>query len=324
MPKSKVTGRAGAVAMTAAQLAPLFNGYTWTGTGPADWTIVVPSASKLAALDEVTVSGTLLPKELTTLPRGSTKRQLRLDPQGYQIEKGDGDLHFCLGPGTSPSANGHIGCELQKASGWLPKFDAQLKKPIAVTGYFRCLFEHPGFQGNADAHIFEIHPVRTVGPLGGTQQPFDVRIPVPAGIHAWEGTHVPCNEWDAAMKVKYDKAKDTLTFTGMHGQDKNYVQVAGTISGVAMPAQDRVATFQFASPDIAASPLVGEVLPTSSAWDQLAARKTGAHAVWMVALRSIDLSAALAGRYRIKLLAINIRDKAHGPAIDPKLLGAAP
>jgi hypothetical protein len=157
------------------------NAYRYTGSGPADWELEVPSATSLAKLGDVTVSGGLVAKELARIAPGSARRRYVRDPKGYVIEPLDGDIHFQLGGRRSRS--GHIGCELQNAtSAELAAFNAAVGMAMTVGGFFRCLFEHPGFQTQtADAHIFEIHPVRLIDPLAGKSRSFDVDIPKSTG-----------------------------------------------------------------------------------------------------------------------------------------------
>src|SRR5437870_4986715 len=85
---------------TATDLAPLVNAYT-IGTGPTK-TISIPNASALAALQDVTVPGTLIKKQVIALNPRTGRRQVSLGARGgtYGIET-DGDLHFCLGPARS-------------------------------------------------------------------------------------------------------------------------------------------------------------------------------------------------------------------------------
>jgi hypothetical protein len=157
--------------LTADVLAPLVNGYS-VGRG-AEKSIIVPNASKLATLQDVTASGTLLKKQLVRLT-GADQREARLAANNgaYTIE-GDGDLHFDLG---TEQLQPHVPCELQNARDWLARFKNSVGASITVSGFFRCLFEHPGFRSNDDAHIFEIHPVRAVS-IDGQMQAFDVDIP---------------------------------------------------------------------------------------------------------------------------------------------------
>jgi hypothetical protein len=283
---------------TAAQLSLLVNSYT-INLGPPK-TIIVPNASKLATLQEVSVDGVLLPKQFIRLDRRTNKRTLAVDPAGYKVNASDGDLHFDLGTkGLQP----HITCELQNAAAYLSQFKKSVGLPITVDGFFRCLFEHPGFLSNDDAHIFEIHPVRTVT-LAGKTQNFDVGIPAQKSIHTWTSPH-PLNNQDNRIKASYNSTIDTLTFTGMDGLDENYVRVPGTISQVQLnPSSGSPASFVLTSPDIG-HPIEAKSLQNTKATRQLAQLKTSK--VSMIALRNIALAEAMKGKYVINLLAIDIQ-----------------
>ena len=283
---------------TAAQFSALVNSYT-INPGPPK-SIIVPNASKLAALQEVSVSGVLLPKQFIRLDPRANKRAIAVDPAGYKISAGDGDLHLDLG---TKSLQPHITCELQKTTPYLSQFKKSVGLPINVDGFFRCLFEHPGFRSNDDAHIFEIHPVRAVV-LAGKTQNFDVGIPDQKSIHTWTSPH-PLNNQDNRIKVSYDSARDTLTFTGMDGQDENYVRVPGTISQVQLNSSNgSPASFVLTSPDIG-HPVKVNGLKNTKASQQLAQLKTSK--VSMIALRNSDLMEAIKGKYTINLLAIDIQ-----------------
>ena len=286
-------------ALTAANLAPLVNGYT-VRRG-AQKAIIVPHASKMSNLQDVTVSGTLLKKQLVTLT-GTNQRTAHLaaNQGAYGIES-DGDLHFDLG---TQQLKPHVACELQNAKDWLTTFQKSVGAALVVSGFFRCLFEHPGFATNDDAHIFEIHPVRAVS-LNGKMQAFDVDIPDQPSIRTWSKPH-PLNAQDDKIQAKYDSQTDTLTFTGMEGKDENYVSVAGQITGIALNANSSApATFNFSSPEIGKT-LKGLALKGTTAVKQLAALGPNA-TVQMIALRNIDLARALQNSYEINLLAIDIK-----------------
>ncbi len=284
---------------SATQLAPLFNNYSISSGPPR--TIVVPEASKLAALQDITVSGTLLKKQFVTLDPKTNRRTAALAAGGggYVAQAADGDLHFCLGVSQLQP---HIACELQSAKAWLRTFNQAIGKPIAVSGFFRCMFEHPGFNPKDDAHIFEIHPVRAVS-LGGAIQPFNVDIPEQKAIHTWTVPH-KLNQQDSRIKVTYNKAKDTLTFTDMDGQDENYVRVSGSVSNVKLNTSGGAPAFvTFTSGDI------GHAVQAYCLQGTTAARQlrqlTKTH-ITIVGLRNIDLAEALKGRYTINLLVIDI------------------
>ncbi len=286
-------------AIPATQLAPILNAYT-IREGPPK-TILVPHASAVAALQDVTVAGTLLKKQVIAIDPASSRRTVRLGANGgaYSIEA-DGDLHFCLG---TAALSPHITCELQHGTPSLNLFNASTGQPIVASGFFRCLFEHPGFAANDDAHIVELHPVRGVT-LGGQVLAFPVDLPDPGSIHTWTFPH-PLNAQDDRIRVAYDAPKDTLTFTDMDGQDENYVRVAGVASNVrANPTGGALASFILTSPDIG-HPIQVVCLPGTNATAQL--QRLAKPSVTLVALRSIDLQMALAGRYVIRLLAIDIQ-----------------
>src|SRR5437879_1437831 len=130
----------------------------------------------------------------------------------YKPTSGDGDLHYCLG---TQQLKPHIACELQNAKAFVGLFNQAVGTKISVTGFFRCLFEHPGFRANDDAHCFEIHPVRAVT-ISGQVHAFDVDVPDQDSIHTWLKPN-PLNNQDNKIKVKFDKAKHTLSFTSMDG-----------------------------------------------------------------------------------------------------------
>ena len=261
----------------------------------------MPKASVLAAMQETTVAGTLLAKQVVSLDPATGARKVSLGADGgrYRIEA-DGDLHFCIG---GRALAPHITCELQHAAAWLPAFQKGVGASASASGFFRCLFEHPGFNRGDDAHIFEIHPVRAVS-LAGASQGFDVGIPDPASVHTWTSPH-PLNVQDDRIQVSYAEVADTLTFTDMDGEDENYVRVSGGVSGIlTSPGGAAPATFTFRSGDIG-HPIQVLVLPGTRAARQLAALK--ASRANLVALRSIDLTQALAGSYVIRLLAIDLQ-----------------
>jgi len=293
-PVSPATG-----VLTADALAPLLNGYS-VGRG-SEKSIIVPNASQLATLQNVTASGTLLKKQLVRLT-GANQRQARLAANNgaYTIE-GDGDLHFDLG---TEQLQPHVPCELQNARDWLARFKNSVGAAITVGGFFRCLFEHPGFSSSDDAHIFEIHPVRAVS-IDGQMQAFDVDIPDQPSIHTWTSPH-PLQDQDNRIQVQYDSGSDTLTFIGMDGQDENYVSVTGRISGIDLKQDSEApATFTFDSQDIG-KPLQGLCLKGTSAARQLAALGGDTNAQ-IIVLRNIDLLQALNNVYAINLLAIDIQ-----------------
>ncbi len=283
-------------------LAKLVNGYQLKISG-ATKTIVIPHATELANFQDITVDGNLLPKQ--SISRSSASKNpvvVSKKPGTYKVEANDGDLHFGLG---AKAGLPHVACELQNAKAWLTKFNAALNKSISVSGFFRCMFEHPGFQKNDDAHIFEIHPVRAVS-LGGHINSFNVDTPDQKAIHTWLKPN-DLNKSDKMVKVKYDKGKDDLTFTGMKGWDENYVGVAGNISRINLNSNGQnPASFTFSGGGID-HPLQAFCLQgTTAATQLLKLSRAKQTIVKMVALRNIDLPQALKGVYSINLLTIDI------------------
>ncbi len=289
--------------VTATELAPLANAYT-IDYGPPQ-TIVVPNASRIATLQNVTVSGRLLQKQLVHLDPATNERTAKLGGRngGYTKQEKDGDLHFCLG---TEQFQPHIACELQNAADWLTTFNDAIGEEISVSGFFRCLFEHPGFHRNDDAHIFEIHPVHAVN-LSGFIQPFDVGIPDQEAIHTWTDPN-DLNEQDNKIQVVYDDRNDSLTFTDMVGKDENYVSVSGSISNVQLNENSSApAQFTLTSPDIT-KPIQVYCLSGTSAASQLSQlTAAGTTNITLIGLRNIDLSQALHNQYVINLLGIDIQ-----------------
>ncbi len=289
--------------LTAANLGPLVNAYTISNSNPK--TITVPQSSQLAKLQEVTVSGTLLRKQKITLDPTTNQRNITLGSNNgsYTQTEQDGDLHFSFG---TQQGVPHIACELQNAAAWLSTFNGALGQEMIVSGFFRCLFEHPGFHSNDDAHIFEIHPVRGVT-LGGALQSFDIDPPDPASIHSWTNPH-DLNVTDSHIRVNYDEANDVLTFTNMSGADENYVSVSGDISNIQLNTDSAAASsFTLTSPEITNPIQVSCLKGTTPALQLNQLQANGTTSISMIALRNIDLSQALLGRYAISLLAINIQ-----------------
>lgn len=285
--------------ITAAQLAPMLNAYTISAGPPR--TITVPNASVIAKMQDITVSGQLLNKQRVAYDLKTNKRSAPTSGGGgYTKQEMDGDLHFCLG---AKQGQPHIACELQNAAAWIATFNAARGKAIAVSGFFRCLFEHPGFDVKDDAHIFEMHPVRAVN-IAGSIQPFNVDKPGQKETHTWKSPY-DLNQQDGKITVKYDKAKDTLTFSNMDGRDENYIDIGGTVSNIRLSANPpNPSRFMLTSPDISHS-VEAFALHGTTAERQLTQLK--GTKVKMTVLRNIDLSAALQNRYLIDLLAIDIQ-----------------
>lgn len=286
-------------AMTTISIADLLkytSGYV-LGTSAGKRTITVPFASKLADVTMVQVTGgKLLPKQGVTYNLSSGKRTVKGVSGGkYQITANDGDLHFCVGTsGGKP----HIPCEIQAADGQQNTYNSRIGKACDVTGFFRCLFEHPGFRSNDDAHIFELHPVRSVN-LGGWQ--LDYELLAPDNPHPW-GSSLN----NPKTTVVYRKAQDQLTFTDANAMDTNYVTLKGRIGGFADIANTGQAHARLTSSALGTDGKIKMVfLKGTQAYSDARGKNNGA-IVNVLGLRNIDLQAALQNRYEINLLMISV------------------
>jgi len=280
----------------AAALAGMINDYSITKQ-PGNNEIVMRHVSVLAQLRDVTVPGTEIHKQLVQIGAGG---QRTYTPSTVYGIEGDGDVHFSLG--TKENAP-HVPCEVQHGHDYLARINGMIGQKAVVSGFFRCLFEHPGFAANVDSHICEIHPVRAIQMSSGTLT-FDVSRPDPPAIHPWRPT---VNTEDAAVKVTYDRGSDTATFEKVHGMDTNYVQVSGTISNIDLKkTMPEPAQCTFSSPDIAAGPITVFCLKGTNAAGQLELLKNDAK-VDLLGLRNIDLTEVMQNHYVINMLGIDIQ-----------------
>jgi hypothetical protein len=282
----------------AAALAGMINDYSIVKQ-PGNNKIVMRHISVLAQLRDVSVPGTLIHKQLAQMGAGGQRTYTPGTVYGIEA---DGDVHISLG--TKENAP-HVPCEIQHGHDYLARINGMIGQQMVVSGFFRCLFEHPGFAANVDAHICEIHPVRAMQLTSGTLT-FDVARPDPQAIRAWRPA---VNTQDAAVKVTYDQASDSATFEKVHGMDTNYVQMSGTIDNIDLKKlTPEPAQCTFASPDIAAGPITVFCLKGTNAAGQLEPLKNGGK-VDLLGLRNVDLTEAMNNRYVINMLGIDIQAK---------------
>ncbi len=285
----------------AAALAQMINDYA-IQTQPGNSKVIMKHASVVSKLRDVTMRGVLIHKQLTHI--GANGQRSYDPPQGtpYSVQANDGDIHFCLG--TKENAE-HVPCELQHGHNYLATINGAIGKPIVVSGFFRCLFEHPGLNRTQDAHIFEIHPVRAID-IGNGTLTFDVAKPDAPSIHPWTPS---VNTADRAVKVTYDTASDSLTFEHVKGMDMNYVAVSGTVQNIDLkPNSSEPSQFRFTSPDISAGAVDVFCLKGTAAAAQLELLKDGGR-VDLTGLRNIDVAWAMRNKYVINLLGIDIQSK---------------
>jgi hypothetical protein len=288
--------------LTSSELATFANSYTIDSGPPKSITIYNAKKMRLQELKDITVSGTLLGKQYVRLDKNSGERTVDVGAGGgkYQRQSDDGDLHFCLG---TTQGKPHIACELQNAKAWISTFNQSIGSSLGVSGFFRCMFEHPGFNIRDDAHVFEIHPIRAVS-IDGNIFSFDVDRPDQSSIHNWTSPH-DLNEQDSKVTVVFDEANDTLTFSNMVGQDTNYVDVKGTINQINLNENNELpSSFKLSSQQIGHPIQVYCSKGTSAAVEIRNLNENDS--VSMIALRNIDLEAAFSNLYVVNLLAIDI------------------
>ena len=265
--------------------------------------VIMKHASVLAQLRDITMRGVLIHKQLTHI---GAKGQRSYTPAGgtaYSVEA-DGDIHFSLG--TKENAP-HVPCELQHGHNYLNTINGAIGRTVVVSGFFRCLFEHPGFDPAVDAHVCEIHPVRAID-LGNGTLTFDVAKPDAPAIHSWKSPH-DLNAADGAVRVSYDAASDSLTFEHIQGLDTNYVLVSGSIKSIDLrPNSPEPAQFAFTSPDITAGPVDVFCLKGTGAAAELELLKDGV-TIDLIGLRNIDLTQAMRNTFVINLLGIDIQTR---------------
>ncbi len=223
------------------RFAPLLNHYSIkSGTSKS---IVIPEASRLAKIQESTVRGILLRNQLVEMRM--LKRRLLIGKRGGQyLPREDGSLEFCLGV---RSLQPHIVCRLHDASPWLLRFNEAIGRRISVGGFLRCSFNHPGFGVHENAHVFEIHPVRTVE-IDGELQSFELNVPNSA-VQDWTAE---LNEIDERRQVQYWKGSDTLEFSHVEVEKHEYVGVTGHVCDIKLNlSTGRPAWFILTSTDIA-------------------------------------------------------------------------
>jgi hypothetical protein len=94
------------------RLVPLLNRYLTQAGAPK--TIVIPQASQLAKIQEITVRGTLLKNQVVTWDPRVMKRRVAIGKRGgrYALQD-EGGLEFCIG--VKP-LQPHIVCRFQDAS----------------------------------------------------------------------------------------------------------------------------------------------------------------------------------------------------------------
>jgi hypothetical protein len=209
----------------------------------------------------------------------------------------DGSLAFSVGV---RDLRPHIVCRIQDGLPWLSLINQSVGKRVSAGGFLRCFFGSPGVDPHDNAHIFEVHPVRTVE-IGGESHGCELDVPA-RRIQDWTSD---LNRLDERREVRYWKGTDMLVFTNIEAEKEEYVQVTGHASDITLNiSTNRPAWFILTSADVARQVKVTCLHGTRAA-RQLRSL-TSTH-VAVIGLRSIDLARALEERYRINLLATEIQ-----------------
>jgi len=156
-----------------------------------------------------------------------------------------------------------------------------------------------GFNDHNNAHIFEIHPVRTLE-IDGELHSMEPSVPISL-IRDWTPQ---LNELDERREVRYWKGRDALVFSNVEIESNTYVWISGRASEITLNnSTNRPAWFILNSPQLQRQVKVTCVQGTRAA---RRLRDLGSSWVSVIGLRSIDLPRALEDRYRINLIAIDV------------------
>ena len=218
------------------RFANLLNKYRLLKSGPKS--ILLPDASKLAGIQQITVTETLLKNQIVRLYGGEYEPVWRRPPTvpldtllakrriavvkggGHYSIRDDGSLNVCLG---IRQLQPHIVCRFQRGLDWQWLFNQAVGERITVSGFLRCSFAEVGFQRDHDAHIFEIHPVHAAS-IRGELHSIEAAIPEPDRIQMWTSE---LSSRDAQIRVQYWKGSDILVFRKIEGENASYVRLVG-------------------------------------------------------------------------------------------------
>jgi hypothetical protein len=246
----------------------------------------------IAKIQEITVRGILLNNQFMTWDSRLIKRRVSVGRKaGVYVLQDDGSLEFCLGV---KSIQPHVVCRLQCAAAWLGHFNKAIGKRISVSGFLRCTFQTAGFNRSDNAHIFEIHPVRTVQ-IDGELHSIELDVPH-ASVKDWNDE---LNNVDEQRQVRFWKGGDRLVFSNVEIEKQTYVRVTGNAGDIKLNlSTNRPAWFILDSPQTRRQVKVTCLQGTRAA-RQL--RDLHSSQATVIGLRSVDLGRALEDRYRINL-----------------------
>ena len=256
---------------------------------------MIPNASRVAKIQEVTIRGTVLrPQTAHWNPRTLRHRFVLGRSKDRYALFNDGSLSFFIGV---KSLQPHITCVISDGDGVLSQINSVGAK-VTITGFLRSSFEYPGFQSTANARIFEVNPIRSLE-VDGEVWTFDLSHP--SVVRDWTAE---LNETDERRKVQYWKGRDTFVFSNIGTEERGFFRVTGDVhdiklnNGTSRPAWF-VLNKENASRQIRVTCLQG-TRPAR------VLRTLRSERVSVIGLRSLDLVRALEDRYRINLIAFDL------------------
>jgi len=285
------------VATNSVRLAPLLNACVVSDGPPS--TVIIPRASQLAKLQEITVRGILLKNQFANWDSRTLKTRFSVGRRGGRYAlRADGSLEFCIGV---KALQPHIACILDDAESLVSLLNNSVGEKITVNGFLRSCLRKSGLgsAGHDDARVFEIRPVRSIE-IAGDLHAFDLFYQA-STVHDWTED---LNVADESRSAQYWKGNDTFRFSNIGSEKDAYFRVVGTVSDVKLNIGfDRPAWLLLDSANASRQMRVTCLQGTRAAKQLRRLRSTRAS---VVGLRSLDLARALEDRYRINFLAIDI------------------
>ncbi len=235
----------------------LLNEYKLSAGPPS--TVIVPNASRLSKIQEVTIRGTVLRRQIAHWdPRALRHRISPGRSRGRYVLHSDGSLEICVGV---RALQPHVTCVLSDGFAVLSRLNAA-GAAVTISGFLRCSFAGSGLEATDNARIFELNPIRSVE-IDGEVRSFDLNCPGPP-VPDWTPA---LNELDEKRTVQYWKGSDTLVFSNIGSEGAGHFRATGEVqdiklnigtnrpawfvlnSGNAASRQMRVACLQGTRPD---------------------------------------------------------------------------
>jgi hypothetical protein len=178
------------------RLAPMLSKYILNAGPPS--TVMIPNASRLSKIQEVTIRGTVLRKQNSHWDPSALRLRISSGRSSdHYTLRNDGSLEFCIGVKPSqPHVNYVL---LNDGSALLSSVNFPGTR-ITVSGFLRCSLGTSGLEAMGNARIFELNPIRSVE-IDGEVQTFDLSCSE-ALVRDWT---LALNEVDERRTVQYWK-----------------------------------------------------------------------------------------------------------------------